>query len=83
MSARRDRAPNISPKTPPAPRTAAAPAPSFVPVVAESDDTGPERPVVVPSTSRISGKVRDLVKRHPEETLSVLRRWMVETSRGG
>jgi flagellar biosynthesis/type III secretory pathway M-ring protein FliF/YscJ len=77
MSARPVRAPDHSPKTPPAPRTAAAPAPSFVPVVAESDDTGPERSAVVPSTSRLSAKVRGLVERHPEETLSVLRRWMV------
>lgn len=83
MSAHRVRAPNLSLKTPPAPRTAAAPAPSFVPALPESDDTGPEGPAVVPSTSRLSGKVRDLVKRHPEETLSVLRRWMVETSRRG
>jgi flagellar biosynthesis/type III secretory pathway M-ring protein FliF/YscJ len=33
---------------------------------------------IVPSTSRLSGKVRGLVARHPEETLNVLRRWMVD-----
>ena len=77
MSAHRVRAPDHSPKTPPAPRTGVAPVPSFVPVVPESDNAGPELPAVVPSTSRLSGKVRGLVERHPEETLSVLRRWMV------
>jgi flagellar biosynthesis/type III secretory pathway M-ring protein FliF/YscJ len=75
MSAGRDRAPKPSPKAPPAR--------SFVPVAAESDDAEPATPAVVPSTSRLSGKVRDLVKRHPEETLSVLRRWMEEKIRGG
>ena len=57
--------------------------PSFVPVLSESDDAGPERSAVVPSTSRLSGKVRGLVERHTEEALSVLRRWMEEKARGG
>ena len=69
MNARPGRTPNFSP--------------SFVPALPESDDLGPERPEVVPSTSRMAGKIRGLVARHPEETLSVLRNWMVETSRGG
>lgn len=82
MNALRARAPN-SPKTPSVPRRDAAPAPSFAPAETEPAETESRTPAVMPSTSRLSDKVRGLVKRHPEETLSVLRRWMVEKIRGG
>ncbi|MSP80435.1 MAG: hypothetical protein EXR02_05105 [Rhodospirillales bacterium] len=63
-----------------------APAADFLPktrALSGSAGAGSELPAVTPSTSRISGKVRGLVERHPEEALSVLRRWMEEQVRGG
>ncbi len=64
----------MSPEQPRAPSL--SPTPPFTTV---ADARMPE---VVPSTSRIAGKVRGLVARHPDETLSVLRRWLEEKNRG-
>jgi flagellar biosynthesis/type III secretory pathway M-ring protein FliF/YscJ len=63
-----------------------APAADFlpkIPALSESAATASRLPAVTPSISRISNKVRGLVERHPEEALSVLRRWMEEQARGG
>lgn len=67
---------------PPAPKKHAAPTPSFVLALPAPADGGRGIPEVVPATSRMAGKVRSLVERHPEETLGVLRRWMEENIRG-
>jgi flagellar biosynthesis/type III secretory pathway M-ring protein FliF/YscJ len=75
MNAERARSRTVPPKP--------APTPSVAPDAAEPEDGETGRPAVVPSKSRLSEKVRDLVGRHPEETLSVLRRWMEEKFRGG
>ncbi|MEK7245892.1 MAG: hypothetical protein AAB223_07725 [Pseudomonadota bacterium] len=83
MSAQRAPAANFLPKTPAAPRKDAAREPSFAPAVPESAGAEARTPSVIASTSRISGKVRGLVERHPEEALSVLRRWMEERASGG
>jgi flagellar biosynthesis/type III secretory pathway M-ring protein FliF/YscJ len=60
----------------------APPMPSEWEPVPASPPAAPKTEAVVPSTSRLSGKVRGLVERHPGETLSVLRRWMEEKNRG-
>jgi hypothetical protein len=59
------------------------PVPSLSGWRARDTDSESKAGAIVPSTSRLSGKVRGLVERHPAESLSVLRRWMEEKSGGG
>jgi hypothetical protein len=54
------------------------PMPSPAPRPADAADAHLAARAIVPSVSPLSGKVRGLVTRHPEETLSVIRRWMGE-----
>ena len=75
MNARPTRAPNPDPSAPPAP--------SFVPAAIEPSKEDAGMPAVVPSTSRMAEKVRGLVERHLDQSLSVLRRWMEDKTRSG